>query len=236
MGSSRLPEKVLKKINKKTLLHYQIERVKQALSVDRYIIATTNQPNDRAIVNFCQQYHVDVFCGDENNVLSRFYHAAKAFNVDENDLIIRLTSDCPLVAPELIDQLVHQHLSNKNIAVSNIDINSYPRGFDVEVFSMSALTEAFINASTTFQQEHVTPYFYQNQQQYPCQSIRAQQSCQSSNLRLCVDEPADFELIEQLTTHFPNNIIKASAKEIIDFLMVNPQIATINQNVQQKSC
>ena len=244
LGSTRLPKKVLKTIKDKTLLHYQVERVKQAKLVDQYIIATTNKTIDNAIGHFCHQHQIKFFCGDENNVLSRFYHTALAFNATENDLIIRLTSDCPLVAPELIDQLIEQHIANKNIAISNIDIQSYPRGFDAEIFSMAALTQAFYQASTAFQQEHVTPYFYQHPQQYPCQSISYSEADNDSalltsstpaELRLCVDEPADFELVKQLITQFPKNIIQASAHEIINFLTNTPQISQINQHVQQKN-
>jgi len=234
LGSKRLPKKVLKCINNKPLLQYQAERINQAKNIDKYIIATTDLEADLPIKQFCQQSDIAYFCGDENNVLSRFYHTAKAFNVKGDDLIIRLTSDCPLVDPKLIDLMINKHRVNKNIAISNINITSYPRGFDAEIFSMHSLTQAYQKANSLFEQEHVTPYFYNNREDFPVQSIEMSCDKKSAELRLCVDESADFLFMEQLILNYPNNILTASAIEIINFLNDNPKIAKINQHVQQK--
>lgn len=240
VGSTRLPNKVLKLINNKPLLKYHIERLKQVNGIDELIIATTNKPQDQAIVDFCQQHNIHYFCGDEDNVLSRFYHTAVHSNASDGDLIIRVTSDCPLIAPELIDSLIVQHKTRNSSGISNIDIQSYPRGFDAEIFTMAALTKAYQNANTHFQQEHVTPYFYQHAKQYPKLSINLLNNKGDRTnqlnlpLRLCVDEPADFELIEQLIDQYPNNILTANAQAIIDYLSLHPKLAGLNQQVQQK--
>ena len=236
MGSTRLPSKVLKTIQDKPLLQYHIERLKKVTHIDKLIIATTNLPQDKAIISFCQQHDVAYFCGEENNVLSRFYHAAKNFQALPTDLVIRVTSDCPLIAPELIETLIQQHIEHNVQGISNIDIHSYPRGFDAEIFTMAALEAAFFQAKTIFQLEHVTPFFYQHPKQYAQLNIKAPTTNKiDTTLRLCVDEYDDFSLIEQLVQEYPVNIINASASELIQFLALHPEIAAINQHVQQKS-
>jgi len=236
MGSTRLPSKVLKTIQDKPLLQYHIERLRQASHINQLIIATTGLPQDKAIVSFCQQHDISYFCGDENNVLSRFYHAAKSYQILSTDLIIRVTSDCPLIAPELIDSLIQQHIENNIQGISNIDIHSYPRGFDAEIFTMAALETAFLDAKTCYQFEHVTPYFYQHPERYPQLSIKSDiNNIKNSPLRLCVDEIDDFNLIKHLVQNYPMNIIKASANDLIQFMHQHPEVSRINQNVQQKS-
>ncbi len=243
MGSTRLPGKVLKTIQGKSLLHYHIERIKQSSLIDYHIIATSNLTADLTIVDFCQQQNIDYFCGDEKNVLSRFYHTAKAFNAQPEDIIVRVTSDCPLIAAELIDRAIKSAIDkqqkNNNVGITNIDISSYPRGFDAEVFSMVALTTAYKKATTLFQQEHVTPYLYRNANSFPLNEIKntniSSNHHNTNTLRLCIDEQSDFDLIKQLILLYPNDILNASADEIIHFLNQHPELAAINQHVQQKS-
>jgi spore coat polysaccharide biosynthesis protein SpsF len=234
IGSTRLPGKVLKTINGKSLLLYHVERIRQSSLIDCHIIATSVLTADIAIVEFCQQQQINYFCGDEEHVLSRFYHAAKAFDAQPNDIIVRVTSDCPLIAPELIDRAIQKQQDNNNIGVTHVDITSYPRGFDTEVFSMAALTCAYNNATTAFQHEHVTPYLYQNPKQFPLNTIKGSSSSTSS-LRLCVDEQSDFDLIQQLVLRYPGDITNASASELIAFLQYHPELVAINHHVQQKS-
>lgn len=241
MGSTRLPGKVLKTIEGKSLLRYHCERIKQALHIDQHIIATSVLPDDLAIVEFCKANNLAYFCGSESNVLERFYQSALSVNAKPDDLVIRVTGDCPLISPDLIDELVQHHLSKNASGISNINIHELPRGFDAEIFSMSALKDANSYADSHFQKEHVTPYLYQSNK-YPVNSLSLNDFKKSITAlstfplyRLCVDEAADFNLIKTLIEQYPNNVINAQAEEIIQFLIKHPDIAQINQSVQQKT-
>ena len=256
MGSTRLPGKILKVVQGKSLLQWHCERVQQSKKIHLHIIATTTAPQDKiliaafkhffqlAFVNPAREKSLECYYGDEHNVLKRYFDAAKAFNAQPDDLIVRLTSDCPLIDPTLIDQLIIRHIKENINGISNIDITSCARGFDAEVFSMSALSQAAQMAETSYQLEHVTPFLYQNAEQYPLLSIKlnaselTESSTETSNtsaLRLCVDEADDLALIEALMAQYPEAIIDATAAEIIDFLNQHADIAKINQQVVQKS-
>ena len=251
MGSTRLPGKILKLVQGKSLLQWHCERVQQSTTIHQHIIASTTNPNDQVldqaihlINNQPQQKALTLCYGDENNVLNRYLNAAQLCNAQPDDLIIRLTSDCPLVDPKLIDQLIHRHIAENINGISNIDINSYARGLDAEVFSMAALCQAAKSATTEYQREHVTPYFYQHPEQYPLLSIKLTSNkleaftgatSSQSTLRLCVDEINDLTFIETLISQYPESIINASATDIINFLVQNPEIVKINQHVVQKS-
>ena len=138
MGSTRLPGKVLKTVMGKTLLEYQIERVKEAQMIDQIIIATTMKKIDEPIVNLCERLGVDYFRGSEHDVLSRYFETATNFNID---VIVRITSDCPLIDPEIIDKVVSHYLNHREKLdyASNTLERTYPRGLDTEVFSYNAL-------------------------------------------------------------------------------------------------
>lgn len=240
MGSTRLPGKVLKSINNKTLLQYHCQRLAQVKEIDQHIIATSDLSEDQAIADFCKAQNIAFFCGSETNVLNRFYECARAFNTNENDLIIRVTGDCPLIAPELVSALISHHIQENLHGITNIDINSFPRGLDAEIFSMKALAEANSQANSDYETEHVTPYFYQHPEKFPVNSLRYEQIYttkvdDSQNFRLCVDEVDDFALIQQLVKQYPNDIIQAGAKNIMNFLREHPEIASLNQTVKQKT-
>lgn len=235
MGSSRLPGKILKKIKAKTLLAWHYERIAQSKLIDQHIIAISNTTKDQPIVDVCENQSWQYFQGSEHHVLERFYQTAEYLQLSPHDLIIRVTSDCPLIDGKLVDKLINMHIKENLGGISNIDITTYPRGFDAEVFSMSALTNMYHSDTSAHQQEHVTPYLYAHPEAYPVKHLNLQAKLDASNLRLCVDEVADFRLIEKLIENYPDRIEAASAESIIRFLLKNPEIANLNKNVQQKS-
>ncbi len=132
MGSKRLPGKVLMNIGQKPMLQRVIERVKRAKLIDKVIVATSNKGKDDQIKKFCSKLNTECFRGSEEDVLARFYEAAKA---QKADVVVRITADCPFVDPEIIDQIIEIHLKNKNDYTANNTESSYPRGTDVEVFN-----------------------------------------------------------------------------------------------------
>ncbi|UCX05361.1 cytidylyltransferase domain-containing protein [Shewanella glacialimarina] len=233
MGSSRLPGKVLAPINGRPMLEYHIGRVKQSTLVDIHIIATTTESTDQPIVDYCEANQQPYFCGDEHDVLDRFYHAALTAEATDEDIIIRLTGDCPLICPSLIDEAVKQHRQGDMSQYTHISLAYFPRGFDVEVFSMASLLNAYKEATTQPQREHVTLYLYSKPDAHIVPIETGQLAW--GQFRLCVDEQDDLHLVEQLIEHLGNDWLEASPDKICTLLLNNPQLAKINAHVAQRT-
>lgn len=229
MGSTRLPGKVLKKVNNKPLLAYQIERMKKASLIDKLVIATTPYGNEE-IVNLCNELDIDYFIGSEIDVLARYYEAAIKFRAD---IVVRITSDCPLIDPWIINNVIQMYLDGEYDYVSNTQLRTFPRGMDTEVFSMKLLTEAFINASLDYEREHVTPYFYLNPIKYNIGQF-ALQKADYSHLRLTVDTPEDLELISILIKDLYSINPDFDLDMILGKLTKEPELIKINEHIEQK--
>jgi len=157
MGSTRLPGKVLKKVNDKTLLDYQLDSLQKSKLLTQVVVATTTESSDDAIVQFCEKRDQAYFRGSESNVLERYYLAAKKYKAD---VVVRITSDCPMIDVEIVDHVIQQFINNKVDYASNSLERTYPRGMDTEVFTMKALEMAYSGATEQKEFEHVTPYIY----------------------------------------------------------------------------
>ncbi len=231
MTSTRLPGKVLKSVLGKSLLEHQIERLRRAKQVDEIVIATTDLPTDDPIAKLCERLGVACFRGSENNVLSRYYGAALSY---QPDAVVRVTSDCPLIDPVVVDQVIHFFKVNfpKYAYVSNIRERTYPRGMDTEVFTFQALSEAFQQATTAYEQEHVTPYITAHPEKYPQGSIAY--SHNESGHRWTVDTPEDFILIEKILTHLYPTHPCFSLEDALALLRSNPEWRLINAHIEQK--
>lgn len=230
VGSTRLPGKVLKKICGKTVLEHDIDRLKRIKNIDEIIIATTTLEKDNAIVKECQRLGVKCFRGSEEDVLSRYYYAAKENNAD---VVVRVTSDCPLIDPEVSEKIIQYYLDNKDKYdyVSNTIERTYPRGLDTEVFSFSALEKAFNEAISKRDKEHVTPYIWDNANVFRLAQYKNIKDY--SNLRWTLDTEEDYRLISSIYEKFRNKKY-FSMHEILKFLEGNPKIKEINKNVEQK--
>lgn len=233
MSSTRLPSKVMKEILGKPLLGYVIDRIEKANFVDKVIIATTAFESDNPIAAYCAQHKK--FCyryqGDSNDVLSRYWAAAQA---SPSDLIVRITSDCPLTDPVVIDTLISKFISEypKYDYVSNTLDRTYPRGLDVEVFSYRALEMAAKEASEPYDREHVTPYFYKNSSLFSLHSIRY--GTDYSKFRWTVDTLEDFHLISKLIeTLYPLNP-EFTFHDLLECMYQHKNWEMINAHVQQK--
>ncbi|QDF66541.1 acylneuraminate cytidylyltransferase [Shewanella sp. SNU WT4] len=254
MGSSRLPGKVLMPIEHMLaeqmlteskqapvseltqalpMLEYHIRRVKEARTVDCHIIATSTADIDKAIVNYCQAQQQAYFCGDEHNVLSRFYEAALQANAQPSDIIIRLTADCPLICPSLIDEAVIKHQQGSPHQYTHVSLNYFPRGFDVEVFSMASLTRAYKEATSCAEREHVTLFLYSEPNALIASIETGNRQWQE--FRLCVDEIADFHLVEQVIKALGPNWLSATPAEICQVLIDKPELAKLNAQVVQRA-
>lgn len=231
MGSTRLPEKVMKKIAKKTVLEHVIERVKQSDLIDEIIIATTIHERDDAIEAEALRCGVKITRGSEEDVLSRYYSAAKENNLD---VIVRITSDCPLIDPRVLDEVIGYYMKYDYDIVSNagsdISNRTYPRGLDTEVFSFKVLENAFNNATEKYQREHVTPYIYEKSESI----FYYKNDTDYSKYRWTLDTDEDFELISEVYKHMYNGKHDFYMKDIIELFERNPQLYNINAHVEQK--
>lgn len=233
MGSSRLPGKVMQLIHGRPMLEYHIMRVQQSKLIDSHIVATTTHDRDQPIVEYCDEHQYTYFCGDEDDVLGRFYNAAKEAGAVADDLIIRLTGDCPLVSGPLIDELILMHHKGHKSQYSHVSLNYFPRGFDAEIFSMQKLTEANRLATTVAQREHVTLYMYTQKDALivPLETGKKDWS----TFRLCVDEVDDMHLVDELIKRLGERWLCASTEEICQLLVDNKQLAKVNQSVRQRT-
>jgi spore coat polysaccharide biosynthesis protein SpsF len=231
MGSTRLPGKILKKVLDKTLLEYQIERVKKAKTIDEIIIATSTKESDDPIVQLCQQLSIPHYRGSEEDVLSRYYEVATEFNVD---VIVRLTSDCPIIDPNVIDKVVGYYLENRDQYdyVSNTLMRTYPRGLDTEVMSYEVLKRAHEEAKELTYREHVTTYIYHHPHQFRLCNVSNERD--ESKHRWTVDTEEDFLLIKNiLETLYPLNPL-FTFEDVIQVLQDKPEWIEINAHIEQK--
>lgn len=231
LGSSRLPGKVLKTVMGKPLLEYQIERVSRARHINKIVVATSDLDRDLPIVKFCERLLVLHYRGSEEDVLERYYDAALSHRAD---VIVRLTADCPLIDPQLIDEVIESYIQSypQYDYVSNCLQRTYPRGMDVEVFSFKALYEAYRRAKSPSEREHVTPFIYKNPQIFKLHSIKNAKN--QSNHRWTVDTPEDFTLVKNiLETIYP---VKQTftLHDCLDVLEKHPDWMNINAEIHQK--
>lgn len=228
MGSTRLPGKVLKEVLSRPLLSYQIERMKKIQLIDELIIATTPNQNEK-IVELCEKENVSYFIGSETDVLARYYDAAMQSNAD---IVVRMTSDCPLIDPNIVNEIIAMYQNGSYDYVSNTIQRTFPRGMDAEVFSFAALERAYNEAKIDYEREHVTPYLYLNSDKFKIKQFVQQED--TNEIRLTVDTQEDFELIklifEALYQSNPNFMLD----DIIDVLHKHPQWLDINKEIEQK--
>ena len=204
-GSTRFPGKILKEIDKKSLLQIHLERLKHCANISKIIVATTIKEEDNSIYEKALKWGFYASRGSELDVLDRFYQSVKGENAE---WVVRVTSDCPLIDPNLVDKVINFVQKNDVDYGSNGLIEHFPDGQDVEVFKFSALKSAWENAKLLSEREHVTPYIRNNSNNkgnnlftainYPCVS-------DYSKIRMTVDEVEDFELIKVLIHNLGTN-------------------------------
>ena len=223
MGSSRLPGKVLLKLDEGSVLDYVINQVKYCKLVNKIIIATTNLLEDNVIIQNAKDNGVQYFRGHPTDVLDRYYQCAK-----EHDLsaIIRITSDCPLIDPEIVDLMIRTFNENTYDYISNNKPRTFPYGLDVEVFSFNALENAWKNAQLPSEREHVTSFIYKNLDKFYIHNI---EFCDDfSKLRLTIDRINDFKLIQIIVGKIKSRPILI--KDILEIYKKEPKLFEINQN------
>ncbi len=231
MGSTRLPGKVMLDIKGKPVIQHVIERLNQSNHLDEIIIATTTLEQDAIIAEQADKNGAKYFRGSEEDVLSRYYFAARENTLD---IIIRVTSDCPLIDPFVVDDLIEFYLNHDFDLVTNagadLSNRSYPRGLDTEVFSMKILDQAYNNAVEKYQREHVTPYIYEN-------SLKVyyyKNKVDLSKYRWTLDTKEDYKLIEEVYSHLYNGKHDFYLKDIQKLFEKYPELFTLNEMIEQK--
>lgn len=229
MTSTRLPGKVLMEVLGKPLLAYQLERLRRVRLADEIVLATTTNQTDDVLAEFAAQEGVACCRGDEQDVLDRYYQAAV---MAKADVVVRVTSDCPLIEPAIIDDVIQVYFESPGVDyVSNALSRTYPRGLDIECFSFEALETAWKNADKAYEREHVTPYLYQ-QDVFSKKEVKADGDY--SSYRWTVDTPEDYQLIRLLLEEvYPMNP-SFSWREVLQALERHPEWNQINAEIEQK--
>ncbi len=226
-GSTRLPAKILKEVNSTTLLEIHLRRILKSRTIDKLKIATTDEEGSKYITRIADKVGVDYFKGSVDDVLSRFYGAAETENPD---YVIRLTSDCPLIDPGIIDDLVEFTINNDYDYVRT-DPASYPDGLDTEVMRFSALKRAYAEADLKSEREHVTPYIWKNGTADGGTLFRTFKfgnpagKYNADDYRITIDEPEDFNVIQALIENLGPD---KDWKTYIDYLSAHKEIHDIN--------
>lgn len=226
-GSSRLPGKTLTPIFKdKTTLELMIERIRPSVFLNKIVVATTTNLEDDAIITCCNKLGIDAYRGSVDNVLDRYYQAAKLYNPTH---VMRLTADCPLQDYSVIDDLIKKFLESGVDYAANAILPTYPDGFDAEIFTMATLEDVYHRANSAADREHVTPYIHRHPELYKTMNVSYEK--QVSHIRLTLDESRDLELICTITHKLLREGHYVHLEEIIDYLLENPELLEINNAI-----
>mgnify|MGYP000926538114 FL=1 len=230
LGSTRLPSKVLKDLSGKPVLYHVLERIKKTKLVDNIVIATTDLDSDEPLIEYLRENKIDYYRGSSEDVLSRYYESALQYKAD---IIIRITSDCPLIDPIVIDEIIKIYLENNNYDyVSNTLMRSFPRGLDVELFTFDALKKSFLKAEKKWEREHVTPYIYTNRDLFNVFNFT--NKTDQSFFRWTLDTPEDYQLIKEIYDSLYNEGKIFTTEEVISLFRNRPELIDINKHIEQK--
>jgi spore coat polysaccharide biosynthesis protein SpsF len=227
IDSTRLPGKVLADICGKPMLHYVVSRARQACTLSLLAVATSDQATDDVIVDFCQTNGVPYFRGSRDDVLDRYYHTAKYFQAD---VVVRLTADCPLLDPAIIDKVVETFIAGQFDYASNTLELTYPDGLDTEVFTSKALEIAWNEARLLSEREHVSPYIIKRADLFRIGSVKHNRNL--SYFRWTVDQRQDLELVRQIYRCLGNNA-NFRLDDLVNLFRAHPELNSINAGVDR---
>lgn len=230
LGSTRLPGKVLLDLAGKPVLARVLDRLSRAKRLNKVVVAATVEVGDDPLEWFCKQHGWPCFRGSQNNVLDRYYQTAKAFQAD---VIVRITSDCPLIEPEIVDCVVARFVAGLPDVdyVSNVVApRTYPRGLDTEVFSFSALDRTWTEAKAPRFREHVTLYTRSHPEIFRIRGLTS--DVDYSHMRWVIDTKDDLEFVRRIYEHIGND--EFSWRDVLVLLENHPEWLDINKHVRQK--
>ena len=221
MGSSRLPGKTIADVAGRPLLLHVVQRVRNARRVDKVVVATTDRSSDDPIAALCQREGIKYFRGSEDDVLDRFYRTAQA---NAADTVVRITADCPLIDPAVIDKVIARFQVGDCDYASNAVRYTYPDGLDTEVCSFAALERAWREAKKPAEREHVMPYL--RTAKFRTANVESDSPVPLGKYRWTVDYPADLEFVRKIYTAFSGNE-HFGYQDVFDLLKERPELATI---------
>jgi len=226
MGSTRLPNKVMQPVRTgMPIIEVLLSRLSKSTEIDKIVLATSNQSVNQPLVDHVEKLGYSVFQGSENDVLDRYYQAAKSVQATE---IVRITGDCPLIDPNLVDQVIELFHDEKADYASNTNPPTYPDGLDVSICTFNALEKAWQQATTKFDREHVMPFIRRNSDMFRTVNLTNQKD--QSKERWTVDEPEDMKVVQNIFNHFVPDI-NFSWKEVIQLRNSKPQLFSKNQHL-----
>ncbi len=224
MTSTRLPGKVLKEVLGKPLLSYQIERLRRVKEIAQIVVATTTNQEDGPIVEFCKKEGVAMYRGSEDDVLDRYYQAARLYNADP---VMRITADCPFIDLEVVKAVIETYREGEYEYV--VTGPSFAEGFDCEIFSFAMLELAWKNAEKKYEREHCTMFLHNHPEL--CKKFTLENTTDDSKYRVTVDEPQDFEVVKTiLEALYPVNP-EFSGSDVKAFLDSYPDVAALNSTI-----
>lgn len=235
VGSTRLPGKVLYPLDGRPAIEHVITRVSGANSVDDVVVATSKEAPDKVIAQYVPEFGAEVIRGSESDVLSRFDRAVKRY---DPEIIVRITGDCPLVDPEVIDKVVETLESTSADYVTNILKRTFPRGLDVEAFTTDAFDDLYREATKPHHREHVTPYFREHPGVFNLENIHSKsvydrvRTQDRADLRLTLDEADDYEVLRRIYENVPYDEI-LPVGDAVRYVDENG-LMEINESVRQK--
>lgn len=233
MGSTRLPGKVLKDLEGATMLARVVQRLSRSRLINEVLIATTDRAADDAIVEECRRCSVQVFRGDEEDVLDRYFRAAQ---LTKADVVVRITSDCPLIDPGVTDKTIASFLNPEGQAMpdyaSNVVVRTYPRGLDTEVMTAQALDRCWRAANEPYERTHVTPYIYEHPGEFRILSVTGEKDF--SRHRWTVDTPEDLEFVRAIYARF-KGLDDFREADILALLEHEPELMELNRSIMQKA-
>jgi len=224
MGSTRMPNKVMKRIGGIPMIELLLSRLSKSKKVNKVVVATSRDVRNQSLVDHVRNIGFACEQGSENDVLDRYLGVAQ---VHDADIVVRITGDCPLVDPELVDECINHFKSTDADYLSNANPPSYPDGLDVEVFTYKALKQASQETSKSYDREHVTPYLRESGL-FKIASV--QHNHNLSAMRWTVDEPDDFIVIENVFQHF-HPLTDFTWRNVLELQQQHPEIFSINQNL-----
>ena len=231
MASKRLPGKVLLKAKNITMLDHLIDRLKKVKILNEIIVATTINPLDQEIVDFCNIKEIKYFRGSEDDVMGRVIGAAEYCRAQ---IIVEITADCPIIDPSIVEQIVNIYLSNKVDYVSNANIRSYPDGMDTQVFSLDILKSSYQMTCNKLDREHVTLHIRNNPDIFSNINVIAPPEINLPNLGLTLDEQDDYIFIKNIIENLYDKNNFFSCLEIVNYLKENKSLLNINSHIRRK--
>lgn len=228
MGSTRLPGKVLLPLENRLVIDHVITRSLAAMKVDRVVVATTENSEDDKIEQWCMDNHVDCVRGNAEDVLARYVAAVKKFPCEN---LVRITSDCPLIDPGIIDALLSLHETMQTDYTSNVIPPTFPIGFDAEVIKVSTLKLVDEMATLKSHREHVTLFVRENLARFKTANLSY--GLDYHDLRLTLDRPEDYVVLQKVFAHFVAAPELFSFYQVMAFLQLNPEIMAINSSIDR---